>query len=99
MLASEERFAEAAPALEAVAQLFEGLDFDLDAVWIRLHQARFLIKAGARGRGSAVTGSVKAGRALEKAMLERLEGFGAFGILSGALDGLALGVDSPFFGV
>jgi hypothetical protein len=77
LAAADGDFALAVSQLDASASAFEALQFDLDALWIRVHQARFMVKAG----------QTKAGRALEKATLERLEGFGAFGVRSGALDG------------
>ncbi len=79
LAAADGDFACGARELDDAATAFESLQFDLDALWIRLHQARFMMKAG----------QVKAGRALEKATLDRLEGFGAFGVLTGALDGVS----------
>lgn len=86
-LAVEGNFGDAAALLAKVAESFRGLDFDLDALWIELHQAHFLIKSG----------QTKAGSVLKAATLDRLEAFGAFGIHAGVLDGLSSGPESLFF--
>jgi AAA ATPase domain len=88
-LAADGNYADAAVKLGDVAKSFQAMDFDLDALWIQLHQARFHIKGG----------QTNVGQLLEKASLERLESFGAFGIHAGVLDGLSLGFADPIFGV
>jgi AAA ATPase domain len=78
----------AATQLNDAATQFEGIDLELDALWMRLHEAHFMTCSGLE-REAAI---------LSSKTLERLEGFGAVGLYSRVLDGAGADVKHNPFG-
>jgi tetratricopeptide (TPR) repeat protein len=89
MSAADGQFTVAAQQLGSAADLFETLNADLEATWIRLHQARFTSMAALAGsKGTASKGTASKGTAIEQLALNKLDVMGAFGVHSGVINEL-----------